>query len=65
MLNGPDHSDPMYGEIVRKLDEIEAAEDIRILFAAESGSRAWALLPRTATMTCASSTCAGEATICG
>ena len=41
MLNGPDHSDPMYGEIVRKLDEIEAAEDIRILFAAESGSRAW------------------------
>lgn len=32
-------SDPMFGEIARKLDEIEAAEHVRILYAAESGSR--------------------------
>lgn len=41
MPNSPQQSDPMFGEIVRKLDEIEAAEHVRILYAAESGSRAW------------------------
>lgn len=41
MHNSPQQSDPMFGEIARKLDEIEAAEHVRILYAAESGSRAW------------------------
>ena len=31
----------MKEEILRKLDEIEAKENVRILFCAESGSRAW------------------------
>lgn len=31
----------MKTEILKKLDEIEAKEDVRILFCAESGSRAW------------------------
>lgn len=41
MHNSLQQSDPMFGEIARKLDEIEAAEHVRILYAAESGSRAW------------------------
>lgn len=31
----------MYNTIIRKLNEIEKSEDIKILYAAESGSRAW------------------------
>lgn len=32
---------PMYGEIIERLERIEREESVRILFACESGSRAW------------------------
>lgn len=38
--------------IRRKLREIEAANQVKILYAVESGSRAWGFASRTATMTC-------------
>ena len=50
--------------ILKKLNEIEKKESVRILLAVESGSRAWALLPRTATTMCVLSMSDRRRSIC-
>ena len=47
----------MKDTIQKELAQIEQTQNVRILLAVESGSRAWAFAsPRTATMMCGSST---------
>lgn len=41
MTTQPDIPDDVRAHILARLDEVERAEGVRILFAAESGSRAW------------------------
>lgn len=51
-------------EIMRQLRAIEAEENVRILYACESGSRAWGFPPRTVTMMCVFCISAGLKRIC-
>lgn len=55
----------MKDTIQKELAQIEQTQNVRILLAVESGSRAWALPLRTATMMYGSSTSARKMRICG
>ena len=54
------HGNEVFQRVRHALAQIEAERNVRVLYACESGSRAWGLPRATATTMCASSTSTGE-----